>query len=272
MPLDSIAPSKTHKLYLLLKERILSGALPPGHRLPSEPRLAETHRMSRVTIRRALDGLAREGLIVRQPGAGTFIRNVAAPQMVVADLSNMLSHLVAMGRATRAKLLSFHYIDPPDAVAAALKLVPGERVQRSLRIRFIDDQPFSHLTTYVPERIGVSYSEGDLARRPLLELLEQSGVVVARAEQTLSATIAGPETAEALGLVIGAPLIAMTRVVHGKDGRGVEYLSALYRPDRYQFQMELRRSGQANGRHWQPVGAMPEKASHRRPVGKRRKS
>jgi GntR family transcriptional regulator len=268
---DSIETSKTHKLYLLLKERIMSGALAPGHRLPSEPRLAETHRLSRVTIRRALDGLARDGLIVRQPGAGTFVREAISPPAVVADLSNMLGHLVAMGKSTRARLLSFNYVDAPEPVAAALRLEGGERVQHSLRIRFIDDAPFSYLSTYVPERIGVSYSEADLARRPLLELLEQSGVAADRAEQTISATLAGPEAGAALGVVIGAPLIALTRTVLGKDGRGIEYLSALYRPDRYQFHMDLRRTGEANDRHWRPVETSLGTVSSRRGLGKRRR-
>jgi GntR family transcriptional regulator len=268
---DSIGSSKTHKLYLLLKERIMSGSLAPGHRLPSEPRLAETHSMSRVTIRRALDGLARDGLIVRQPGAGTFVRESAARPAVVADLANMLGHLVAMGKSTRAKLLSFNYVDAPEPVAAALKLEPGERVQHSLRIRYIDDQPFSYLSTYVPERIGVSYSEADLAKRPLLELLEQSGIAADRAEQTISATLAGPEAATALGVVVGGPLIALTRTVLAEDGRGIEFLSALYRPDRYQFHMDLRRTGAANDRHWRPVETSLATDSSRRGNGKRRR-
>ena len=76
-----------------------------------------------------------------------------------------------MGRATRASLLSFGYMPAPQAVAAGLRLPEGERVQHSIRVRYIDDTPFSHLTTYVPERIGSTYSEADLASTPLLTLI-----------------------------------------------------------------------------------------------------
>jgi len=263
--LDAIDTSKTHRLYLLLKERITSGALPPGQRLPSEPSLASLHGLSRVTIRRALDGLAREGLITRQPGSGTFVTHPGSPPPVVADLSNMLAHLVAMGRATRVKLLSFAYLTPPAAVATALQLRSDERVQHSLRVRYLDDTPFSFLSTYVPERIGVTYSESDLVATPLLELLERSGVGAAKAQQTISATLASPDVAEALGVEIGSALLSLTRVVLGADGQGIEYLSALYRPDRHAFRMEMVRTGRGSDRRWQPTAAAPAIATPVKP-------
>jgi GntR family transcriptional regulator len=258
--LDAIDTSKTHRLYLLLKERITSGALPPGQRLPSEPNLAALHGVSRVTIRRSLDGLSRDGLISRQPGAGTFVTQPGSPPPVVADLSNMLAQLVAMGRATRVKLLSFAYVTPPAAVATALRLQGGERTQHSLRVRYMDEAPFSFLSTYVPERIGVTYSESDLVATPLLELLERSDVA-AKAHQTISATLANPDVAEALGVEIGSPLLSLTRVVLGADGRGIEYLAALYRPDRHAFRMEMVRKGRGADRRWQPTGAAPAKTA-----------
>lgn len=265
--LDAIETSKTHKLYLVLKERIRSGSLPPGERLPGEPTLAAEHRLSRVTIRRALDGLARDGLIRRRPGAGTFVREDVAPAAIVGDFSNMLQSLVAMGKATRVRLLAFDYVTPPQAVAEALGLVPGERTQHSIRVRYMDDEPFSYLSTHVPERIGISYSEADLASMPLLALLERSGVAAVAADQTLSATLAGPETAAALGVAVGAPLIAMTRVVRGADGRGVEHLSALYRPDRHQFYMALAREGEGADRRWRPEPTPPTHSTQ--PAGRR---
>ena len=263
--MDAIDTSKTHRLYLLLKERITSGALPPGQRLPSEPSLASLHGLSRVTIRRALDGLAREGLITRQPGSGTFVTHPGSPPPVVADLSNMLAHLVAMGRATRVKLLSFAYLTPPAAVATALQLRSDERVQHSLRVRYLDDTPFSFLSTYVPERIGVTYSESDLVATPLLELLERSGVGAAKAQQTISATLASPDVAEALDVEIGSALLSLTRVVLGADGQGIEYLSALYRPDRHAFRMEMVRTGRGSDRRWQPTAAAPAIATPIKP-------
>ncbi|MFL9824062.1 GntR family transcriptional regulator [Rhodoplanes sp. SY1] len=244
---------KTRRLYLLLRDRIVTGAVAPGGRLPSEPALAQEHGVSRVTVRRALDLLADEGLVRRRAGSGTFVEDVPASRPIVADFSNLLSNLIEMGRTTAVKLLSFAYVVPPASIAEPLGLARGERVQRSVRVRLIDGQPFSYLTTHVPERIGLTYSERDLATIPLLELMERSGVVAERATQSISASLVGPETAEALDLSPGDPVISLTRVVHEPSGRGIEHLHALYRPDRYAFQMDLVRTGVAGTRRWTPT-------------------
>ncbi|MFD2184883.1 GntR family transcriptional regulator [Rhodoplanes azumiensis] len=244
---------KTRRLYLLLRDRIVGGAVAPGGRLPSEPALAQEHGVSRVTVRRALDLLADEGLVRRRVGSGTFVEDVPASRPIVADFSNVLSNLIEMGRTTAVKLLSFAYVVPPASIAEPLGLGRGERVQRSVRVRLIDGQPFSYLTTHVPERIGLTYSERDLATIPLLELMERSGVVAERATQSISASLVGPETAEALDLAPGDPVISLTRVVYEPSGRGVEHLHALYRPDRYAFQMDLVRTGADGTRRWTPT-------------------
>ncbi len=259
----SVEPSKTRRLYLLLRERIVGGALPPGTRLPGEPDLAGQHGVSRVTVRRALDGLEREGLIRRQPGAGTFVTGADGAKTIVADLANMLAHLVEMGRRTRVRLLAFSYEVPPPAVAQALRLAAGERAQRAVRVRTIDDVPLSHLVTWVPERIGATYSDEELASTPLLSLLERSGVRAERASQAIGATLAGPEVAGHLGVETGSALLSVTRTVFDADDRGVEHLQALYRPDRYAFQMELMRIGRGPERRWSPV-SIPSSANGRR--------
>jgi len=257
----SVEPFKARRIYLLLRSRLTSGQFVPGTRLSSEPTLAVEHGVSRMTVRRALDQLSSEGLIERRPGAGTFVRDAGLARPVVVDLTNVFSHLLEMGRETSVRLLSFGYVTPPAAVATALGLKAGERTQRSIRVRLTDSAPFSYLITHVPERIGLTYSEADLGTTPLLRLLEGSGVVPARASQTITATLAEPDVAEALQLEIGSPLLSLTRIVYEETGSGVEHLQALYRPDRYSFHMDLERNGAAGHRTWSPVTRLPKKAA-----------
>ena len=243
---------KAHGLYLLLRDEILRGRPAPGGMLPGEHRLAEAHGVSRVTVRRALAALAADGLVDRRAGAGTVVRGTAAPGAeIAADFATLMPQLVRMGQATTARLLAFAYVAPPPPVAEALRL-EGGRVQRAVRVRLIEGRPFSHLTTHVPEAIAQGYSEADLATTPLFGLLERSGVRLDHARQTISATLATPETAEALELAVGAPLIALTRTVHDAEGRGVEHLEALYRPDRFRLEMTLARVGRGEARRWAP--------------------
>ncbi|WBV44491.1 GntR family transcriptional regulator [Pseudoroseomonas cervicalis] len=249
----AVEPFKARRVYLLLRDRIAGGTLAVGSRLPGEPDLAAEHGVSRVTIRRALDQLAAEGLVERRAGVGTFVRGGALLAPTIVDFSDVFSHLKEMGRRTEVRLLSFGYTQPPAAVAEALGLGPSDRAQRAVRMRLMNGAPFSHLTTHVPERIGQTYSEAELASQPLLTLLERSGLRVARARQSIGATLAGPEVAELLQLEIGAPLLSLTRLVEDEEGRAVEHLHALYRPDRFNFQMQLQRTGADGARRWSPL-------------------
>jgi len=258
---------KTRQVYLVLRELIASGRFRADAALPGEQALAAEHNVSRVTVRRALAGLEREGLIDRRRGAGTFVIEHHAAKPMVVDLADVLSNLIEMGRSTDVRLLSFGYQDAGAPVAELLRLARGERVQRSVRVRIIDGEPFSYLTTHVPERIGVTYTEPELASRPLLALLERSGVSVDHATQEVSAVLASPDVAMALNVDIGSALIALTRVVYDAKGRGVEHLHALYRPDRYALRMDLKRTGKSDGRRWAPLANGPSGGGNGTGVG-----
>ncbi|HLV77309.1 MAG TPA: GntR family transcriptional regulator [Marinobacter sp.] len=246
--------TKSHQLFLLLKDAITSGRLPPGSKIPGELKLAEDHRVSRVTVRRALGALTAEGLIVRKAGVGTLVneRPLGATVMT-ASVSNLLPNIVKMGESSRVRLLEFGYGYPQDGVRERLRLKEGERVQRSVRVRLMEDKPFSYLITHVPERIALSYNENELSTTPLYALLERGGVQLDHATQSISAALATKEVAEALDVSVGSPLISLTRVVYGKDGEGVEHLHALYRPDRYRIEIDLSRAEGSDGRYWQPL-------------------
>lgn len=242
---------KAQRVYLLLRDEILRGDHPAGSMLPGEYRLAEIHGVSRVTVRRALDSLVADGLIERKTGAGTLVLGAPVSQTgIAADFATLMPQLVRMGQTTTARLLSYSYVTPPPAIAAALGT--QERVQRAVRVRLIEGAPFSHLTTHVPGEIAQNFSEADLATTPLFRLLERSGVQVDHADQSISATLAPPEVAESLDLAPGSALISLTRVVFDRDGRGVEHLSALYRPDRFRLDMTLNRVGRDGAREWAP--------------------
>ena len=248
---------KARRVYLLLQEEILRGVHAPGGALEGEQKLAVRLGVSRVTVRRALDALAQDGLIARRAGSGTVVQARASQPPVMADFTTLIPQLVTMDEKTTARLLSFSYGSAPAAVAEAMGLPDKCRVQMAVRVRLAQDRPFSHLTTYVPEDIAVNYTESDLATTPLFRLLERSGVSIERAHQSVSATLAAPDVAEVLGLSVGAPLLALRRVVQDAEGRGVEYLSALYRPDMFRLEMALHRVGSDETRHWEPVIHVP---------------
>ncbi|WP_420339249.1 MAG: GntR family transcriptional regulator [Labrenzia sp.] len=246
--------AKARQVYLSLRDQISDGRFQDGQTLPGEQKLSEVFGVSRVTVRRALDALAASGLIIRRAGSGTTVSTAGQLDKPVAmNLATLMPQLVEMGQSTTARLLSFSYDAAPDFVASALGLPGDEQVQIATRVRSTNQTPFSHLTTYVPAEIARNYSENDLATTPLFKLLERGGVQIKDAHQSVSATLAGPEVADALEVAVGSALLSLRRVVKDVDGNGVEYLAGLYRPDMFRLEMPLTRVGDGNARHWEPA-------------------
>ncbi len=243
--------AKTRRIYLSLRDRIHNGALPPGSRLPGEPAMAAQFRVSRLLVRRALDLLVAEKLVDRRAGSGSYVCDLAVAPPMTVDLSDIWSHLFEMGRRTEVQLIALSFDAPSIRMKDLLKLKPGETVQRAVRVRSTRAGPFSHLVSFVPESLGRSFTEADLATTPLLQLFERSGVIPATANQTVGAALAGPEIADRLKVDVGAPLLTLSRTVFDTGGRGIEHLEAHYRPDLYQFQMNLIRTGNAKSEQWQ---------------------
>lgn len=242
-----------HRIYLILRHQILDGAFSDGDLLPGEQDLAASFDVSRITARRALDELAAEGLAQRAQGKGTFVRAPQPMPAVEARTEGLFENLIAMGLKTTATLVSFGYRAAPADVATRLETTKGAEIQHAVRIRSLEGAPISHLTTWVPAEIGRTYSEADMAREPLLALLERAGVHVQSADQTITAGLADAEMAPLLETEVGAPLLRLSRVVRDRDGRPVELLTALYRPDRYQHRMRMERVTTDGTALWEPV-------------------
>jgi len=245
---------KARRVYLLLRDDLANDRFSEGTLLPGENRLAARFDVSRVTIRRALDALADDGWIEKRTGAGSLVlpRDGSEPP-IAANFATLIPQLVDIDKRTTARLLSFAYGPAPSGVANDLGLTKGEKVQTAVRVRASNDTPYSHLTTHVPEDIARNYDEADLATQPLFRLLERGGVKVESAHQSVTATLASPDVAEALDVSVGSALLSLRRIVRDANGRGIEHLSALYRPDLFRLEMSLTRVGADEARHWEPV-------------------
>ena len=141
--------------------------------------------------------------------------------------------------------------DDDDAVAEMMELQEGSRVQRAVRVRCLAGAAMSYLVTIVPEDIGLQIEGKDLSQTPLLLLLEEAGIPVAAATQTISATLADAEVAHALLVPAGSPLIEVNRLVRDENDRPIEMIRVLYRPELYRFEVSMRRVTDDVGRTWE---------------------
>ncbi len=253
---DSPVP-RYHRVFTVLREQIAQGVYSRTEPMPGEMELAGMFNVSRVTIRHALDKLQQEGLIERRQGVGTFARPNLNVKTISADLNGFIDNLLNFGLETTVEVLEFDYVAAPPEIARQLSLQPGTTVQKAVRRRSYDGRPFSLATTYTPEHIGRTFDREDLGSERLLSLLIRASGGVASAHQRVSATIADPATAQLLDIDYGAPLLSITRVACDHAGRPINYIRALYRPDTYEFSIDLATDTSPSGTLWRPLPAEP---------------
>lgn len=253
--LDVLPLPKYHQIYLVLRQQLDEGRFDTG--LPSELMLTKEFGVARVTVRKALERLVMEGRIVRAPGRGTTPATAPSPRNAVASgtpshpaLNGLLHSIVSAGLRTSVKVVECALLIAPEPVAQALQLPTDARVQKAVRVRSTRTGAVSHITTWVPESDAGGFGARELARQPILLLLEAAGVRIGRSTQQLSACLADATIARHLGVDVGSALLAVTRLVMDEDERPVQWLHGLYRPDRYRYEMQLSQVGDVDAKVW----------------------
>lgn len=241
-----------HQSYLVLRQRLLEGVYPLEQPLPSEEDIRTEFGVSRVTIRRALAELEAEGLIRRRRGSGTYPIEQPATDESRANISGLFQNMVTLGLNTRARPLTFEQVATPRFLQRISDQF-GATVLHVERVREADGEPFSYMESFIPEALAQHLDGAQLGNEPLLAMLEAAGAVVVTAEQTLSAVAADAKVAPELEVPIGAPLIRMRRLSRDKQGQPIEYFVSYYRPDRFEYRINLSRERTGEAPSWKPV-------------------
>ncbi len=240
MQRDSTIPLYA-QLETILRKRIVSGEVGPGDFLPSEEALADKHKVSRITVRQALALLEQDGLIIRQRGRGTFVSD-KVKKLESHKYSGFIEDMIAIGTRTKVKVLKMEMVEAFGEISKRLRLKKGGQVLRIEKVRHVKGDPFSHVVNYLRPEIGRRLESFDLSQKPLLVILEEDlGIKAAEAVQTVEAAVADAEMAPLLGVRIGDPLLKVERTVYDVDQKPVEYVSVLYRGDKYYLSIRLKR-------------------------------
>jgi GntR family transcriptional regulator len=228
----------------LIRDRITAGSWQPGDAIPSEQALGMQFGIARMTVRQALDGLIREGLLVRERGRGTF---VARPR-IEHELTRMHSFSEDMrnrGMAPSARLLDREVVPAPSEVGEKLGLGLREAVIYLRRLRLANGLPMALEISYLHYEMCRAVLEADLEAGSLYTFLEDSvGLRLTHASQELEAAL--PDMAEAalLELPRRHPVLVIRQTVYlrgmGEEVPGI-YGLTVYRADRYHFHMEIPR-------------------------------
>ena len=238
-----------YQVYSVLQQRIRAGVWPPEGPMPTEEAFAAEFGVSRVTIRRALDMLEQEQLVVRQQGRGTF---AAPPPANGAPMNfgGLLESVADAEQRTKVHVLSFGRVVLPDDTARLLECPLRSVGLRIERVRSDPGGPFSYTKCYLREPEAALVTRQALGNRTVLSMLVAAGVPAAAAEQRISATLADVDVARLLKIEVSAPLIRLTRIVRNPEGRPIELIQGLYRPDRYEYRVKLSRDRGGEAPQW----------------------
>jgi GntR family transcriptional regulator len=226
----------------VLAADIADGSLPPETQLPPEEGLVARFKVSRTTVRKAIQNLVERGLVEVRRGKGTF---VAQPKITqeLTELTGFVEDMQALGRTPTARLLDKRVVSADETVAHHLQLAPGTLVLRLWRVRLADGVAISFDETYLPRDLGEKVAANDLAAEPVFALLENRyDTPLIEAEYKLEAAAADPVAAQALQVPPGSPIFLIERTSYTTGNRPVDYERLHYRGDLIRFVTRLARS------------------------------
>lgn len=232
-PADAGAAPSFSPLYRQIKALITrsleAGAWKPGEAIPSEVELAQRFKVSQGTVRKAIDELATDNLLVRRQGKGTFVATHAEARVQYRFL-RLVPDDGSAERMTR-RFLDCRRLRAPAEVARALDLKSGDAVVHVRRLLHFRERPVVLDDIWLPGALFRGLTAERLAdwRGPLYGLFESEfGVSMIRAEEKIRAVAADDATAALLGVAVAAPLLSVERVAFTYGDRPVELRRGLY--------------------------------------------
>ena len=232
----------------LLRQKILTGQLQSGEKLPPEKELAAQFGVSQITIRTALANLESENLISRMRGKGTFVtKNVPLSKQVI--VTGDVQSFVDDSRKYRVKALG---IDKkkvsetriPREVEDFFGLKSKDRLSVIRRVRMLDKTPVQFLENFISPETAKHVTVKALSEQPLQTILkEKMGLEIGRSETYLESIPADPDVAESLHSTVFAPLFLLRSYIWFTSGDPFEIVSIFMRPDFFKYKIDTSRNG-----------------------------
>lgn len=218
-----------HQLAEQLSAAIADGTLQPGDPFENEVAVAERLQLSRPTVRRAIQELVDQGLLVRRRGLGTTVANKKVHRNF--KLTSLYDDLKRDGRHPRTVVLEFRH-ETDERAAAGLDLPADALLLHVIRLRLADDRPLALLHNWLPPS-SEDLTRAELETKGLYAALRDRGIKPVVAQQSIAARM--PTAWEKRHLELGGsqPVLTMTRMAFDASGGAVEFGDHCYRAADY---------------------------------------
>jgi len=214
-----------------IRRRINTGQLKPGNVVPSERELSRLHKVSLMTARHALSDMARDGIVERRHGAGTF---VAPPRVQFNKLLGYTEQMASLGLTAHSQVITCGIVTREHEIAARLGLAPTARLGKVERVRHAGDDPVALETCYWSAVEYPNLVDAPLDRVSLFGVMEREcGVELAYSDEEIDATDADQRIAELLQIPRGSPLLRIRQLIFSTRSRATVYVVGFYRSGRH---------------------------------------
>jgi GntR family transcriptional regulator len=210
-----------------------------GTAIPSERQLSADLGVSRLTLRAALDDLAREGYLVRRRGSGTYVQQPKiAQELTITSFSDDMRR---RGMTPGSRTLSMSTTLAGARLGRFMNVSPSEQIVVVKRLRLADGETMAIETLHIAEALVPGLTPKALDGSFYELLRDHYGVIIVEGTQAIEPTVTNEEESEALGVPLQSPAFLFERTSRDEAGRTVEFVQSVYRGDRYRIVTELSR-------------------------------
>ena len=246
-----------HQVEQLIRQRIARQEYVAGGQIPSEHEFCRELKVSRVTVRQALQELVREGTLLKIQGKGTFVSPGAPAALPPIKYTGSLDELYQRVLKLNVVRVEIGRVAATPPIRRTLELPDTETELTCIkRVRHMNDEPFSFTVNYLPTAIGDRVRKDALYTVPLLAMLEEEmKIPIVRAAETVEAAPADQDVAARLQIPVLYPVMHVSRVMFTEGDKPFELVETFYRADKYQYSVTLSRvhlNGQWTWRHRPP--------------------
>jgi GntR family transcriptional regulator len=208
-----------------------------GTAIPSERQLSADLGVSRLTLRAALDDLAREGYLIRRRGSGTYVQQPKISQELT--ITSFSEDMRKRGMAPGSRTLSLDTIHAGARLGRLLQVSPSEPILQIKRLRLADGETMAIETLHIPKKLVPDLGADDLGGSFYEVLQDRYGIRIASGTQAIEPTVTNEEESSALGVPLHSPAFLFERTSRDERDRTVEFVQSVYRGDRYRIVTEL---------------------------------
>ncbi|HEY8804678.1 MAG TPA: GntR family transcriptional regulator [Clostridium sp.] len=225
----------------ILQEMIENEVLKPGESIPTERELCEIQGVSRMTVNKAIMSLVNEGLIYREQGKGTFV-SIPKVNHEISRLKGFTEQMEENGVISKTKILSFKVIDATKKCKLELKMPENEnKIIEIKRLRFSEEQPVAIEIAWLPYCLYNGMTRDIIEDKPLYGIFrEKYGYHPYRAKQTIEPTMLNEYESKLLNQENRALALIFRRTTYLENETPIEFTKAIYRSDKYKYQITLK--------------------------------